>query len=551
MNASRRCAASASKPGRALDHRVELDEPLERGRQLARSSSGAPDRPASSPGTRWRCPSPWPPPGARRRPPADRPSSSSSTTRRCRTASRTGSGVVSMSRSSATSAASHAPLARRRRSGPRPSPASPRRRAPARPRPSPGRRRARGGAPACRARRTRSGSGSGDRRRPRSRGYPAGRRARGPRRAPGQAAVACLALDPGTERRSVAAPSPGRTAPPAALMASTSRLGRVPSRPTSPPRRRRRRCRPPSIPIASSTRSRVSLRRTSAPGFVTTASVPPPNRTAGGQALVELGGAGRGGREVAAQVPALERRAELAGQGRREPADEALGDQLVVAPDVEERRDHRAIDRGAPAARSASVVHASRRTSAGSMPAARQTSASRRSARPRTTRMVGVVPAFAMAPPPRREPGVHRHQPLLGALVGVGDDPFLAARERGPAPMLLPVGEPLDRVVGDRSRQLLVAPRSRARPPSRAHGSAGGPGRSPAGPCRHRGGAPPPRRRLDPRGSPLASIRAARNAATSATARECATNQSGGSREQQESGGIHAPGDGHRLDGSP
>ena len=34
------------------------------------------------------------------------------------------------------------------------------------------------------------------------------------------------------------------------------------------------------MPIASSTRSRVSLRRTSAPGFVTTASVPPPNSTA-------------------------------------------------------------------------------------------------------------------------------------------------------------------------------------------------------------------------------------------------------------------------------
>ena len=35
-----------------------------------------------------------------------------------------------------------------------------------------------------------------------------------------------------------------------------------------------------SMPMASVTRSRVSFRRTSAPGLATTASVPPPNMTA-------------------------------------------------------------------------------------------------------------------------------------------------------------------------------------------------------------------------------------------------------------------------------
>ena len=72
---------------------------------------------------------------------------------------------------------------------------------------------------------------------------------------------------------------------------------------------------------------------------------PAAEQHARGETFVELGGAGRGGRQIAAQVPTLERRPELAGEGRLEPPDEALSDQLVVTPDVEERRDHRAIDR--------------------------------------------------------------------------------------------------------------------------------------------------------------------------------------------------------------
>ena len=63
------------------------------------------------------------------------------------------------------------------------------------------------------------------------------------------------------------------------------------------------------------------------------------------------------------------------------------------------------------------------------MPAARQTSASRRSALAPTVRHVGSVPAIGMAPAPRGEARRHQFEALLRALVGVREDPLLAARE--------------------------------------------------------------------------------------------------------------------------
>ncbi len=105
-----------------------------------------------------------------------------------------------------------------------------------------------------------------------------------------------------------------------------------------------------------------------------------------GEALVQLRGPGRGRREVAAQVPALQGRASLTGQRGREAADQSLRDELIVTPHVQEGRDH--AGRPARAARKAAAVHGRRRTPAGSIPAAPQTSASRRSARARTARHV-------------------------------------------------------------------------------------------------------------------------------------------------------------------
>ncbi len=58
------------------------------------------------------------------------------------------------------------------------------------------------------------------------------------------------------------------------------------------------------------------------------------------ETLVQGGRVARRGRRVGAQVPALERRAELGLQCRREAPDESLCQQLVVAPDVEQRDDH-------------------------------------------------------------------------------------------------------------------------------------------------------------------------------------------------------------------
>ena len=59
----------------------------------------------------------------------------------------------------------------------------------------------------------------------------------------------------------------------------------------------------------------------------------------GRQALPQLGGDARGGGLVRADVPALERCAELGRQGRAEAGHESFGEEIVVAPDVEERGD--------------------------------------------------------------------------------------------------------------------------------------------------------------------------------------------------------------------
>ena len=99
------------------------------------------------------------------------------------------------------------------------------------------------------------------------------------------------------------------------------------------------------------------------------------------------------------------------------------------------------------AARSAGPVQARRRTSLGA-DAGRAADVGLEAVGARPDRaQVGVVPAdlaaidtdARIAPPPRGEARVHRLEALPGALVGVGDDPLLARRERRPAPVALAV----------------------------------------------------------------------------------------------------------------
>jgi chemotaxis protein CheX len=91
-----------------------------------------------------------------------------------------------------------------------------------------------------------------------------------------------------------------------------------------------------------------------------------------------------GGIAIAADEPALERRTGFRGQRGHEAIQRPCVGQLVVAPEERQwRRRHRSASR---ATRMAAPAQARRRTSGGTMPAARQTSASSRSARARTAR---------------------------------------------------------------------------------------------------------------------------------------------------------------------
>ena len=78
--------------------------------------------------------------------------------------------------------------------------------------------------------------------------------------------------------------------------------------------------------------------------------------------------------------------------------------------------------------------------------------------------------------------------------------------------------------------------------PSRPHGGGRAPDRRPGAPCRHRGAAPPTRPAGDRRSTPRASMRAASQPATSATARACRTSQGGGSRESSREAASTRPG---------
>ena len=105
----------------------------------------------------------------------------------------------------------------------------------------------------------------------------------------------------------------------------------------------------------------------------------------GREAFVQLARQSGGVGQVRPDVPALQRRAVRIGQGGREAGQQSIRHEIVVAPDVQERGDHRAVV-GALAARNAAPVQARRRTSMGPTPAARQTSRSRPAARASTAR---------------------------------------------------------------------------------------------------------------------------------------------------------------------
>ena len=129
-----------------------------------------------------------------------------------------------------------------------------------------------------------------------------------------------------------------RISPPAALTPSTSRFcpgSRAPlgdaSTKTTP------------LPGATSGRSarspaRSSLRTASAPAFVTTASEPPPNIDCVVTELLELADLDAGLVAVAADLDPLDDAAVLRPEGRRHPGDGAARREVVVAPEVGDRR---------------------------------------------------------------------------------------------------------------------------------------------------------------------------------------------------------------------
>ena len=294
-------------------------------------------------------------------------------------------------------------------------------------------------------------------------------------------------------------------------------------------------------------------------GWRTTASVPPPNSTAVARRSrswprrrprpSQLGRAGPSARAACrAPPPAPPRSDRRAARrpGRRRPRRTGAGRRSRGRA----RRSRPLESRPAPAARSASPVQASRRTSAGATPAARQTSASSRVGPRPHGRRGRLVPALRIAARPRREPG--------GPSAPVAGPPACRRRPRS-------------------------VPRGSRTPPSgdtaspstrRVTGWSATPGPAPDGPAAVSQSADPsPCGRVragssggstlstswssaaastaaDRSGCPRASIARASQPATSATARACATNQVGGSRESSRAAAADAPGDRHRTDGT-
>ena len=233
---------------------------------------------------------------------------------------------------------------------------------------------------------------------------------------------------------------------------------------------------------------------------------------------------------------------------RREPVDRARGGQFVIAPEEGERDGRHggaaARSRHGRGRRSAAPVQAQpARPRPGSIPAARQTSASSRAARlGRPDRCASSQPAAApWSHDPRsgcRAPATRsgRRSTRVAGRPACPRRPRSAPRVSANAAqrrIRLAVGEPGHGVVRDRPRQLRVA--VPGQPVRRAVAVGEGAGRivGREGLVRRRGAAPPTRRAGDRPRSRGASIRAASQPATSATARACRTNQGGGSRESR------------------
>ena len=234
-----------------------------------------------------------------------------------------------------------------------------------------------------------------------------------------------------------------RTWPPAAVeRVDELLLATGPSHPSWSPRRRPARCRARRAPSVRMSSSRSSLvARASAPTPVTTASVPPPNMTGVATRSLSCATWAAASIERSAQVPSFQRRPGLPrrapprGGATARAADRSSSPQNQASGDVVMRRPPAARpDAGRP-----SRPAGGHRP--GAIPAARQTSASRRPARARTPMPRRVVAALGspiaigrrVAAPPRREPLVHRLEALAGPLVGVGHDPFLAASRSPPS----------------------------------------------------------------------------------------------------------------------
>ena len=163
------------------------------------------------------------------------------------------------------------------------------------------------------------------------------RAAPGPRRTP--CSRASCSIQPRVGRGAIAP----TMRPPAATTASTRFFGdRAPSRPSSPPRRRRGHCPARPAQIARSAHRGSSLRANEHARVATTARVPPPNMTASRRARRSATWSRWRG---SAQVPALERGTRLGGEGGR-AADRPRGPrQVVVAPEPAEGRGHAAAAR--------------------------------------------------------------------------------------------------------------------------------------------------------------------------------------------------------------
>ena len=159
---------------------------------------------------------------------------------------------------------------------------------------------------------------------------------------------------------------------------------------------------------------------------------------------MELGGAGPRGRELGTEVPALERTAQLGLQAALEAFDQALRRSGRRRP---RHRGGVIMRRGAGPRLHPRQQRWPRPSSAA---AARQRAGRRpRGTRPppagphgRARRSRNGIPNARVATPPRGEPDIHRLQALTRALVGVRDEPLLAAGECRPASVGLAVGEP-------------------------------------------------------------------------------------------------------------